>query len=184
LLPPEIQPHFGTRGPLNVFGPYSDVFGQIDHAKMRTKLAFWRAPDGSPFLFASGSSKAAPDSVVNVAPSIAKLAIATADDGSPYLAIAAVNPDVVFGNPGPPTVSDAGADGSVVWVLDRNAPRTASLVDPATPGPILYAFDASTLELLWRSEELGAAGKYAAPTVAGDLVLVGTDRLEAFGVPR
>jgi hypothetical protein len=38
------------------------------------------------------------------------------------------------------------------------------------------------LDLLWRSPELADSGKYGAPTIVGDLVLVGTDRLEAFGV--
>jgi len=34
LLPPDPQPQFGARGPLNVFGPYSEVYGNYDHAKM------------------------------------------------------------------------------------------------------------------------------------------------------
>jgi hypothetical protein len=36
LMPPGPQPQFGARGPLNVFGPYSEDFGQTDHAKARS----------------------------------------------------------------------------------------------------------------------------------------------------
>ena len=40
LLAPEAQPQFGRRGPLNVFGPYTEVYGMGDQARSRTTLAW------------------------------------------------------------------------------------------------------------------------------------------------
>jgi hypothetical protein len=65
-FPPGLQPEFGGPGPLNVFGPYSDTYGSVDYAKGRSTGAFFRAADGSNFLFVSGSSKAAVDSQTTV----------------------------------------------------------------------------------------------------------------------
>src|SRR5258708_24834289 len=36
LLPPQSQPQFGKRGPLNVFGPYSETDGAMDVARGRS----------------------------------------------------------------------------------------------------------------------------------------------------
>jgi hypothetical protein len=71
---------------------------------------------------------------------------------------------------------------AVVWVLDSSQPRTAALAGPGAARPVLYAFDAATLALLWRSapEALEVGGKYSAPTVARGRVFVGTDRIQAF----
>lgn len=176
---PDVQPAYGSPGPLSVFGPYSDVFGEIDHAKMRTKLAVYRR-QGETYLFATGTTKASEESTDNVAPSVVRLRVATGDDGGAYLTIDGDNPDVVMHNPGSPVVS--GQDGAVVWVLDRNAPRMAPLLDPATPGPVLYAFDAANLDLLWQSSPLSPSGKYHHPVVVHGHVLVATDRLEAFAL--
>jgi hypothetical protein len=182
--PPEVQPQFGARGPLNVFGPYTDDFGQVDYAKMRSRPAFFADAAGS-WVFVSGSTKAAPDSVVNVPPSIARLRVAMEGGAPAYLAIDRTNPNVAFVNPGSPVVTSDGAKEAVVWVVDENAPRSASLLDPRTPGPVLYAFDGETLDLLWRSAdgELGVGGKYVTVAVGGGAVIVGTDRIQAFA-PR
>src|SRR5690606_3683524 len=52
------------------------------------------------------------------------------------------------------------------------------------PAPVLYAFDAMSLELLWRSApgQLHTSGKYNEPTFARGAVVVGTDRIQAFGI--
>jgi hypothetical protein len=52
------------------------------------------------------------------------------------------------------------------------------------PQPILYAFDASTLQLLFTSTtgQLNVGGKYNTPAVARGVVFVGTDRIQAFGL--
>ncbi|MEM6289664.1 MAG: PQQ-binding-like beta-propeller repeat protein [Myxococcota bacterium] len=182
LLPPGVQPQYGTRGPLSVFGPYSDVFGEIDHAKMRSRLAYYADEDGA-VLFASGSTKASPSSTTSVPPSVIRLRVVE-EDAAPYLAVDAANLEVAMLNPGSPVVSSGPNGAPVVWVLDRNAPRVAPLLDPATPEPILYAFDGRTLELLWQSPEglLGPGGKYVTPLVAGDTVVVATDRVQALSI--
>lgn len=179
LLAPVEQPHFGGPGPLSVFGPYSEEFGEIDHAKMRTKLAEWTDPAGQRVLFASGTAKAAEDSTVSVAPSIAKLNVALADDGSAYLEVGTVNAEVVMLNPGSPIVTGAD-ERAIVWVLDRNALRTAPLLESATPRPRLYAFAATDLRLLWSGDTAGPSGKYGSPIGVGDTLIVGTDRIEAW----
>ena len=183
LLPPDPQPQFGTRGPLNVFGPYTEDFGELDFAKMRSKPAFAIDEDGR-WLYVAGSTKAAIDSATSVPPSLAKVRVVAPAGAPAYLEIAATNDEVAFVNPGSPVVGVDGEQDGVVWVIDENAPRVASLLDPATPKPVLYAFDAKTLELLWRSEdgELAHGGKYGTPVVAHGVVVVGTDRITAFGL--
>jgi hypothetical protein len=42
LLPPQPQPQFDTRGPLNVVGPYIDAHAKLDNARMRTTPAYFR----------------------------------------------------------------------------------------------------------------------------------------------
>ena len=71
----------------------------------------------------------------------------------------------------------------MVWVLDRNALRSAPLLEASTPKPRLYAFAAADLELLWSEELAGPSGKYASALVVGDAVVVGTDRIEAWSSP-
>lgn len=185
LHPPEPQPQFGVRGPLNVFGPYSDDFGQLDYAKMRTRPALWRAPPAIGLsVIASGTSRVAADSNISVPPSLVRLRVVRPEDSPAHLAVAARNMGVAMKNPGPPLVTHA-RDGSdaVVWVLDENALRSAPLVDPNAPQPILYAFDAGTLDLLWRSDDgaLIGGGKYSTVAAGRGRVYVATDRLHAFG---
>jgi hypothetical protein len=186
LLNPFPQPQFGTRGPLNVFGPYSEIYGQLDWAKMRSKLAYYRDADGQVVLFASGSTKAAVDSTVSVPPSLVRVHVYEPLGLDPYLEVAAANDEVAFVDPGSPVVSSDGAGPPIVWVLDENAPRSASLLDPETPEPVLYAFDGATMELLWRSDDgaLAHGGRYGAPVVAHGVVVVGTSSLQAFGLPQ
>ncbi|MGH1342880.1 MAG: hypothetical protein ACRBN8_15060 [Nannocystales bacterium] len=179
LHPPSPQPQFDARGPLSVFGPYSDEFGEIDHAKMRTKLVEWSDAQGNRFLFASGTAKQSPESTTSVAPSVVKLGVAIADDGQAFLEQVALNEQVVMHNPGSPIVTGAGDD-ATLWVLDRNAPRSAPLLDPGTPHPRLYAFAASDLRLLWSGDTAGPSGKYTSPIGVGDAIVIGTDRIEAW----
>lgn len=183
LLPPEAQPQFGTRGPLSVFGPYSETLANLDYAKMRTTPALFRDATGATFLFVSGQSKAAPDSVVSVPPSLARLRVVSSPGAPAYLAIDAVDHQLAFVNAGSPVVtSDHGAH-PVVWILDENVPRTAGIVAPQTPRPVLYAVDGVSMKLLWKSgpADLLVGGKYSTPAVAHGTVIVGTDRIEAFG---
>ena len=76
--------------------------------------------------------------------------------------------------------------GAVVWILDENGKRTDALVPDGSvmpPVPMLYAFDALTLEVLSRTPLAAPGGKYNHPAVAHGLVLLGTDRLSAFRGP-
>ena len=188
MLPPGGQPQFaGARGPLNVFGPYSETYGNIDHAKMRTTPAYYRGADGSSYLFVSGATKATVDSQRSVPPCVARLRIVTSPDAPAYLAIDDVERTLSFLGPGSPVVSSDGPDHPIVWVLDENAVRFASLTDPSSPHPILHAIDGLTMKVLWRSPngELSIGGKYNSPTVVHGIVLVATDRIQAYGVkPR
>jgi cytochrome c553 len=182
LLPPEAQPQFGTRGPLNVFGPYSEDDGSLDLARARSVPASYRDAAGRLQVVMTGNSRQAAGSAVAVAPSLVRLAVA-GDARAPHLRIEAKQPDLIFGNPGSPVVSSHGAEGAIVWVLDENAPRSAQLAGPGAPAPVLHAFDATTLAPLWESAPgmLHTSGKYNEPLIAAGLVIVGTDRIQAFG---
>lgn len=181
LLPPEPQPQFGTRGPLNVFGPYSDEDGAMDVARSRSVPAFFRDTEGRAHVFMTGSTREAEGSARAVPPSLVRLVIED-ERGKPWLRVAARQREVVLRNPGPAVVTSRGGRDAVVWVLDENAPRSALLSGDDAPRPVLYAFDALTLELLWRSApgQLHTSGKYNAPAFARGMVFIGTDRIQAF----
>ena len=184
LQPPDPQPQYAARGPLNVFGPYSERYGQGDWAKMRTTPAYFRQADGSSVLFVSGTTRAAEDSTQAVPPAVARLRIVTSPGQAAYLAVEATADEAAFLSPGSPVVTSNEAADAVVWVLDANVRRSQPLVGPEVPHPVLYAFDAASLQLLWRSapEQLEVGGKYNTPAIAHGVVYVGTDRMQAFGL--
>jgi mono/diheme cytochrome c family protein len=186
LLSPAIQPQFGRRGPLNVFGPYSETKGAMDKARSRSVPAYWRAGVNRHFLFVTGQTKVAEDADAPTAPCLARLRIVTTPGRPAYLEVDQYEQSQIFGNPGSPLVSSRGGHDAIVWVLDENAPRTALLVGDNPPRPVLYAFDALTLKLLWKSPEgaLHTSGKYNEPLIVRGTVFVGTDRIQAFGVGR
>lgn len=105
-------------------------------------------------------------------------------DGQPYLRIAARQSSEILLNPGPAVLTSRGGGDAIAWVLDENARRSALLSGDDAPRPVLYAFDAVTLDLLWRSApgQLYTSGKYNAPALARGMAFVGTDRIQAFGV--
>lgn len=183
LLPPEVQPQFGRRGPLNVFGPYSERDAAMDQARGRSVPAYFRDARGESYLFITGNTKAGEGSPVNVPPSLMRLRIGTRAGQPAHLAVDQREMTALFENPGSPVVSSDGPHQAIVWVLDENARRSASLAGADGPRPVLYAFDALTLELLWKSRpgELHTSGKYNEPAIARGTVFVGTDRIQAFG---
>jgi len=87
LLPPGPQPQFGQRGPLNVFGPYSETKNNVDYAKARTTPAYFQGADGTPYIFYSGSTKASNTSRDPVPPSVVRLKIVTSAGQPAYLAV-------------------------------------------------------------------------------------------------
>jgi hypothetical protein len=183
LLPPGNQPQFGTPGPLNIFGPYSEASNQVDYAKARTTPAYFQGADGSNYVVYAGTAKAAVSSTTPVAPSVVVTQIVTAPGQPAYLAVAQEN-NVVMKLPGAPVISSNGTADAIVWVVDANVMRTDSLTSSTTPHPILYTFDALTLQPLWSSawSELFVGGKYVQPTIVRGTVFVGTDRIQAFGL--
>jgi cytochrome c553/type 1 glutamine amidotransferase len=182
LLPPEAQPQFGTRGPLNVFGPYSEDDAALDLARARSVPAALRDAQGRLQVFMTGNTRTAPGSAEARPPSLVRLTVA-GEGAAAYLRVEQAQMDIAFGNPGSPLVSGQDGD-TIVWVLDENARRSAPLAGSSAPAPVLHAFDAATLKPLWRSApgELRTSGKYNQPLIARDLVIVGTDRIQAFGL--
>ena len=170
-------------GPVVAFGPAGDV-AEVDHAKMRTSPAFFRRDDGTPLLYVSGATKAALCSVDVIPPSLVRLRVAADGGGPAYLVRDAADAELRFVNPGSPVVTSAGGHDPVVWVVDENAPRTAALLNPSTPRPVLYAVDGETMKVLYRSDpnDLEIGGKYVTPAIAHGTVFVVTDRVQAFGV--
>lgn len=183
LLPPQAQPQFGGRGPLNVFGPYSEQDAAMDQARGRSVPAQYRDARGVLHVYLTGNTRRAEGAADAVPPSLVRLRV-VAEAGRPaYLAMERRQMDTVLLNPGSPVVSSDGARNPVVWVLDENARRSAPLAGRDAPAPVLYAFDGDTLELLWKSApgQLPTSGKYNEPVFADGVVVVGTDRIQAFG---
>jgi len=186
LLASESQPQFGKRGPLNVFGPYSEKDAALDLARGRSVPAYFRADDGVNYLFVTGNTKSGHGSPASVAPSLARLQIVAKPGEAAWLRVDRLEQTLVLENPGSPVVTSNGSRDAIVWVLDENARRTAALAGDAAPRPVLYAFDARDLRLLWKSGagELHTSGKYNEPAFARGSVFVGTDRIQAIGPKR
>jgi hypothetical protein len=184
LLAPDVQPVFGTKGPLNLFGPYSDRYGMGDLAKSRTTPAYFNAPSGRHFVFVTGTAKASEESAESVAPGLARVEVVVEAGGPAFLRLDRIQPELILQNPGSPVVSSNGRDDAIVWVLDINKPRSASLWGEDPPQPVLYAIDAKSMALLWRSApgQLYPGGKYNEAVVAKGRVFVGTDRIQVFGL--
>ena len=184
LLPPGPQPQFGgRRGPLNVFGPYSEQDAALDLARARSVPAAMRDADGRLAVFMTGNTRAALGSPESVPPSLLRLQVADESGPTPYLEVQQRQATVALGNPGSPVISSDGTRHAIVWVLDENARRSAALAGAGAPAPVLHAFDGQTLQPLWRSApgQLHTSGKYNEPLIARGQVIVGTDRIQAFG---
>lgn len=184
LLAPDPQPHFALRGPINLFRPYSDYVAMADQARSRSTAAYFRDDGGRHFVFVTGSTKTGDDYSQSAPPGLARVEIVAAPGKPAYPRIDGFEETQILENPGSPVVTSNGGSNAIVWVLDPNARRTVSLYGEGAPRPVLYAFDAMTLKLLWRSPEgeLYTSGKYNEPTVVNGIVLVGTDRLQAYGL--
>ena len=180
---PETQPQFGTRGPLQVFQPYSADNCAVDFARMHTTLATFRSAAGETYVYLAGASRPAVDDPTSAPPSVYRLRVVTAPGQPAYLEIDAQENITRLWNPGSPVVTSDGGASPIVWVLDSNQPRSTHLEGPGVAHPILYAFDGVTLTRLWHSSDtaLFVGGRYSSPTVAHGTVFVGTDRIQAYG---
>jgi len=89
-------------------------------------------------------------------------------------------------SPGTPMVSSNGSSNPIIWVLEPNVYRSASLVGSAVH-PQLHAIDGTTMQVLFSSDSSDAdmqqGGKYNHPVVARGVVFTGTDRITAWGLP-
>lgn len=170
-----------VRGPLQVFGPAADD-AQVDHAKMRTTPAFFRDDDGTSYVYVAGATKSKRCAIDGVPPSVVRLRVSREEGKPAHLVRDAADQELRFVNPGSPIVTSDGGRGPVVWVVDQNALRTQPLLDPTTPGPVVYAVDGRTMRVLWRSQpgQLEPGGKYVTPAAAHGVLYVATDRLHAF----
>lgn len=184
LLAPEAQPEFGKPGPINLFKPYSDNLGAFDQAKSRSTAAYYRNASGTSYLFVSGSKKIGENLTVDAPPGLARVKVITSPGKPAFLRVDGLEETQTFKNPGSPVITSNGGRDAIVWVLDNNAPRTTNLYGEAAPKPVLYAFDALSFKLLWKNPEgeLFTSGKYNEPTIADGMALVGTDRLQAYGL--
>jgi hypothetical protein len=135
-------------------------------------------------VYVTGSSKKGENFNTSTPPGLAKVTIVTSPGEHAFLRVDKLDTTHTFHNPGSPIVTSNGNRDGIMWMVDQNAPRTASLFGDSQPQPILYAFDALSLELIWKSEpgEMFTTGNYGEPTIVDGLVLVGTDRLQAFGL--
>jgi mono/diheme cytochrome c family protein len=175
LLAEFVIPIESEKGPNTLIGPRD--------CSAACTLAQFRDAQGQSWLFLTGSSKTGADYSINVPPGLARVRLVTRAGQPAFLRLDRVDMTQTLQNPGSPVVTSHGANGGIVWVLDPNAPRSMNLFQPDAPHAMLYAFDALTLRLLWKSrDELFPTGKYNEPTVVDGMVLVGTDRLQAFGL--
>jgi len=184
LLSPEIQPEWKTRGPINLFKPFSDEYGAYDQAKSRTSASYYRDEAGATWIYVSGASKTGEFFNTSAPPGLARVAVVTSPDAPAHLKVDKLETTTTFKNAGSPVISSNGGKDAIVWMVDQNAARTVNIFGAGATQPILYAFDAVTLKTIWKTEPgvLHPTGNYSEPTVADGLVLVGTDRLQAFGV--
>ena len=184
LLAPDIQPQFGKRGPLNVFGPYADRDAMYNQARSRTTSAYFKSKNDKNFLFVTGSAKTGDNFDISIPPGLARLEIVASPGEPAYLKIDQLEMTQTFQNPGSPIVTSNDGGDAIVWVMDTNVIKTSPMRGPDASRPVLYAFDALTFELLWKSapNELGRGGKYNEVTISGGFVYIGTDRIQAFGL--
>jgi mono/diheme cytochrome c family protein len=184
LLSPEPHPQFGKPAPLNVFGPYMEDNAMNDQARSRTTAAYFKSETGKNYVFVTGTTKTGENWDISVPPNLARLEIVSEPGKPAYLRIDQLELSHTLQNPGSPIVTSNGGRDAIVWILDTNTRRTSPVRGEYAGRPVLYAFDALTFKLLWKSspDELGPGGKYNEPAIAKGVVYVGTDRIQAFGL--
>jgi hypothetical protein len=183
--PNTIRPYFSPAqaGPLALFLPYNETSASGDTAKARDTPATFIGPDGTRYIVWAGSSKTAVGSSTPVAPSM-YLTKVVASPGQPaYLQIVAQN-TAVMSNPGANIITGNGTSNLIDWIVDSGVKRTDGLTNFNNGAATLYAYDALTLQPIWSSPQriLDMGGKYNTIAAARGQILVGTDRIQAFGV--
>ena len=87
-----------------------------------------------------------------------------------------------------PSISSLGTDHGILWTIRADYGNENTAAEQKQPTPlgkraVLYAFDATTLELLWASDDASRGGqtlgdriKFSVPTIANGRVFIGTGR--------
>ncbi len=184
LLPPGNQPQFGTRGPLNVFGPYTETQAGSDYARARTTPAYFQA-NGTNYIVATGCSKSSVSSTTCIAPNVVLLQIVTPSGAPAYLQVAASQTSTAMVDADSAIITSNGSSNPVIWILDTNLPRSSNPWTE-TVHPVLYALNAmdSNLAVIYQTPTnlLDLGGKFDSPSSGDGMIFVGTDRIQAFGI--
>jgi hypothetical protein len=170
-------------GPLALFQPYNETSASGNTAKARDTPSTFIGPDGTRYVIWAGSSKSAVGSGTPVAPSL-YLTKVVASPGQPaFLQIVTQNTQVMS-LPGANIVTANGTANPIEWIVDAGVQRTDGETSFANGAPTLYAYNALTMQPLWSSayEQLDMGGRYNTIAAARGNVLVGTDRIQAFGL--
>jgi autotransporter-associated beta strand protein len=183
--PGAVRPYFSPPqvGPLNVFGPYSEVYGMTNFGRSRTTPATFVGPDGTYYAVWTGSQKITDSSTIPTAPGVVLTKVVANSGQNAYLQIAAQNTQTLS-LPGASIVTANGNANPIVWVVDAGVQRLDGLTNFNNGAPTLYAYDALTMQPLWSSsyQQLDMGGKYNTLAVARGVAFVGTDRIQAFGL--
>ncbi len=171
-------------GPLALFGPYNESSASGNTAKARDTPATFTGPDGNQYIIWAGATKTGVGSSTPEAPSLIETEVVHTAGQPAYLQIVAQN-TAVMANPGSNMITGNGTSNEIDWVVDEGAQRNDGDTSYSDGGPVLYAYNALTLQPLWSSayEELAVPwGKYNSIAVAHGEVLVQTNRIQAFGL--
>jgi hypothetical protein len=197
LLPPNPQPQFGTTGPLNVFGPYTEAPVKLK-SRYRSSAAYFRGPCGDNYVYVTGNTKlvatlptdgGVDNSNVDVPPSVVRLKIVTTPGKPAYLAVDATEKTLAMVNPSTPVITSNGSSDPIVWVMDTFLndadSNDAGASAKNNPRNVLHAIDATTMQPLWQTGqgELGIGANFTIPVVKHGVVYIATDRVRAYGLP-
>jgi hypothetical protein len=180
-----MRPYFNPpqAGPLALFGPYNETSASGNTAKARDTPATFTGPDGTHYVIWAGSSKASVGSSTPVAPSLFLTKVVTSPGQPAFLSVVAQNTQVMSLS-GANIITANGTANPIEWIVDAGVQRTDGLTTFNNGAPTLYAYDALTLQPLWSSpyRQLDLGGKYNTIAAARGVVLVGNDRIQAFGL--
>jgi hypothetical protein len=181
------SPSVAQVGPLALFGPYNESSASNNTAKARDTPATFTGPDGSQYVIWAGASKASVGSSTPVAPSLYLTKVVHSAGQPAYLQVVASN-TAVMSNPGANLITGNGTANEIDWIVDAGVQRGDALNSLAdtfpTGAPVLYAYNALTMQPIWSSsyQQLYQGGKYNSIAVARGNVFVGTNRIQAFGL--
>ncbi len=142
-------------GPLALFGPYNESSASGNTAKARDTPATFTGPDGNQYIIWAGATKAGVGSSTPVAPSLIETEVVHSAGQPAYLQIVAQN-TAVMSNPGANLITGNGTSNEIDWIVDEGEQRTDGTTSYSDGSPVLYAYNALTLQPLWSSayEEL------------------------------